>query len=142
MLMTFHFQLRQKEMMKTSLAFIVFLLWVVAITFSPLACGDGCSKEQTRALLEIRNSTNGFAFPGWDGRDCCLAPGIWCDVENGRVVSIILEEAPSNITWYPNVTLFTLFDDLEELGLYNTQIGGGLERENSYLISSSFFVLV
>ncbi|KAE8055807.1 hypothetical protein FH972_012628 [Carpinus fangiana] len=113
--------------MNTSLAFIVFLLWVVAITFSPLACGDGCSKEQTRALLEIRNSTNGFAFAGWDGRDCCLAPGIWCDVENGRVASIYLEGAPSNITWYPNVTLFILFDDLEELSLNNMQIGGGLE---------------
>jgi hypothetical protein len=74
--------------MKTSLAFIVFLLWVVAITFSPLACGDGCSKEQTRALLEIRNSTNGFAFAGWDGRDCCQADGIVCDVENGRVLEL------------------------------------------------------
>ncbi|KAE8055797.1 hypothetical protein FH972_012619 [Carpinus fangiana] len=112
-------------MMKTSLAFIVFLLWVVAITFSPLACGDVCSKEQTRALLEIRNSTNGFAFAGWDGRDCCLAPGIWC--ANGTVMRIDLVEAPSNITWYPNVTLFILFDDLEGLNLNNMQIGGGLE---------------
>jgi hypothetical protein len=128
--------------MKTSLAFIVFLLWVVAITFSPLACGDGCSKEQTRALLEIRNSTNGFAFAGWDGRDCCQAGEITCDGENGIVFQIDLEEAPSNITWYPNVTLFTLFDDLEALFLTDMQIGGGLERENSYLISSSFFVLV
>ena len=128
--------------MKNYPAFIVFLLWVVAITFSPMACGDGCSKEQTRALLEIRNSTNGFAFAGWDGRDCCKADGIVCYGENGTVVSIILEEAPSNITWYPNVTLFTLFDDLEALRLRDMQIGGGLERENSYLISSLFFVLV
>ncbi|KAE8055798.1 hypothetical protein FH972_012620 [Carpinus fangiana] len=113
--------------MKTSLAFIFSLLWVVAITFSPLACGDGCSKEQTRALLEIRNSTNGFAFAGWDGRNCCQADGIVCDVENERVVEVDLAGAPSNITWYPNVTLFTLFDDLEVLRLSNIQIGGGLE---------------
>jgi hypothetical protein len=60
----------------------------------------------------------------------------------GEYQGIILVGAPSNITWYPNVTLFTLFDDLEVLILYDMQIGGGLERENSYLISSSFFVLV
>ncbi|GLT64449.1 hypothetical protein SLA2020_369420 [Shorea laevis] len=70
--------------MKTCFAKNVFFLWVyMAIAFSPLACGEGCSKEQNRALLEIRNSTNGLAFAGWDGRDCCQADGIYCTVKWG-----------------------------------------------------------
>ncbi|XP_059441757.1 receptor-like protein 14 [Corylus avellana] len=116
--------------MKNCFAENVFLLWVTAIAFSPLACGDGCSKEQTRALLEIRNSANGLAFAGWDGRDCCEAEDIECGGTNGGVSEIILDGfgmAPSSSTWYPNVTLFTLFDELEVLYLVNMQIGGGLQ---------------
>ncbi|XP_059441760.1 receptor-like protein 14 [Corylus avellana] len=116
--------------MKNCFAENVFLLWVTAIAFSPLACGDGCSKEQTRALLEMRNSTNGFAFAGWDGRDCCEAGEINCRGTNGGVSSIHLGgygRAPPSSTWYPNVTLFTLFDELKALSLVNMQIGGGLQ---------------
>jgi hypothetical protein len=51
----------------------------MAIDFFPLACGDGCSKEQMRALLEIRNSSNGFAFTAFDGSDCCHAHEIECN---------------------------------------------------------------
>lgn len=125
--------------MKTSLAFSVILLWVIMpITlFSPLAFGNGCSKEQRRALMEIRNSSNGFAFAGWDGRDCCEAGGIYCFGRNGGVSTIRLgdsnELAPSN-TWYPNATLFALFDELELLMLDNMKIGGSLQCENSYSI--------
>jgi hypothetical protein len=58
--------------METCFAKNVIFVWIVAIALSPLACVKaGCSKEQTRALLEINNSTNGSAFAGWDGRDCC-----------------------------------------------------------------------
>jgi hypothetical protein len=80
--------------------------------------------------LEINNSTNGSAFDGWDGRDCCEASEISCGTNVGGVSFMVLEGkyASSRSTWYPNVTLFTLFDELEELSLYNMQIGGGLER--------------
>jgi hypothetical protein len=56
--------------MKTCFGNTVIFLWVMAITFFPLSCGKGCSEEQNRALLEIRNSTNGLAFADWDGRNC------------------------------------------------------------------------
>ncbi|GLT73052.1 hypothetical protein SLA2020_449380 [Shorea laevis] len=118
--------------MKTCFAKNVLLLWVLAIAFPPLACGrEGCSKEQKRALLEIRNSTNGLAFAGWDGRDCCEAGGVLCYGITGGVsiMELDLGDASSNASrWYPNVTLFTLFDELEELRLDNMQIGGGLQR--------------
>jgi hypothetical protein len=113
--------------------------WVFAIiTLSPLACVKaGCTKEQTRALLEIRNATNVFSLRDWDGRDCCEAFPITC--LTGRVSTIYLEgryylgEGSENSytlpigTWYPNVTLFTLFDELEFLKLSGMHIGGRLE---------------
>ncbi|XP_062146706.1 receptor-like protein 56 [Alnus glutinosa] len=112
----------------------VIFVWALAfIASSPLACvkAAGCTKEQTRALLEINNSTNGAAFEGWDGRNCCEVSGIECDGIAGGVSRISwageYNDTSSISTWYPNVTLFTLFDELEELLLYNMQIGGRLE---------------
>jgi hypothetical protein len=119
--------------MKTCFGNTVIFLWVMAITFFPLACGKGCSEEQNRALLEIRNSTNGLAFEHWDGRNCCEADQVLCYGRNGGVSSITLDNVTSS-TWYPNVTWFTIFEELERLGLRDMQIGGGLQRENSYLI--------
>lgn len=107
----------------------VIFVWVLAIiALSPLACVKaGCTKEQTRALLEIKNVTNASSLAGWDGRDCCEANAICC---GGGVYIIDLggnEYASSRSTWYPNVTLFTLFDELEILSLNDMQIGGGLQ---------------
>uniref|UniRef100_A0A2N9HM57 Leucine-rich repeat-containing N-terminal plant-type domain-containing protein n=1 Tax=Fagus sylvatica TaxID=28930 RepID=A0A2N9HM57_FAGSY len=68
----------------------VMLLWYIAITFLlHCAWGQGCSKEQTRALLEIRNSTNGSAFAEWDGRDCCEAVGFSCNSFGGGLLGDI-----------------------------------------------------
>jgi hypothetical protein len=110
----------------------VIFVWVLAIiALSPLACVKArCTKEQTRALLEIKNTTNASSLAGWDGRDCCEAGAIICDGITGRVHSIYLvgnDYASSRSTWYPNVTLFTLFDELEELVLDDMQIEGGLQ---------------
>ncbi|XP_062147201.1 receptor-like protein 14 [Alnus glutinosa] len=113
----------------------VIFIWVLAIiALSPLACVKaGCTKEQTRALLEIKNTTNASYLVGWDGRDCCETSGIICDGPDGipgPVVAIYLvgiNYASSRSTWYPNVTLFTLFDELEELVLEDMQIEGGLQ---------------
>ena len=115
------------------------LLWFFVITFLPCSWGQECSIEQKRALLEIRNATNGSVFADWDGRDCCNAPGITCDGIVGGVSSIYLQSdnAPSS-TWYPNVTLFTIFDELQELILNSMNIGGELKRENSNSISPWF----
>jgi hypothetical protein len=83
----------------------VIFVWALAfIASSPLACvkAAGCTKEQTRALLEIKNATNASNFAGWDGRDCCEV--IFCQGITGRVVSIYLEGnnyASSRGTWYP-----------------------------------------
>jgi hypothetical protein len=116
----------------------VIFAWVLAIiALSPLACVKaGCTKEQTRALLEIKNATNASFLAGWDGRDCCEAFPILCDGITGQVRSIYFNEnyymgenyyALSIGTWYPNVTLFTLFDELESLQLNGMHIGGRLE---------------
>ncbi|XP_062145654.1 receptor-like protein 56 [Alnus glutinosa] len=112
----------------------VIFVWALAfIASSPLACvkAAGCTKEQTRALLEINNATNASSLAGWDGRNCCEANGIYCDGIAGGVGAIYWEgeynDASSRSTWYPNVTLFTLFDELEILVLPNMQIGGSLE---------------
>jgi hypothetical protein len=106
--------------------------WVLAIiALSPLACVKaGCTKEQTRALLEMKNATNSSYLAGWDGRDCCEASPILCGgITRGvKLIVFIGEYASSRSTWYPNVTLFTLFDELEDLALVNMQIGGRLER--------------
>jgi len=113
----------------------VIFVWALAfIASSPLACvkAAGCTKEQTRALLEIKNATNASSLADWDGRNCCEVDGIYCDgIIAGGVSAIHLGEhfyASSRSTWYPNVTLFTLFDELEDLALVNMQIGGRLER--------------
>jgi hypothetical protein len=130
--------------MKTCFGNNVILLWVMAIiTAFPFACGKGCSEEQKRALMEIRNSTNGVAFADWDvRRDCCNQTyEIVCSGIAGGVSVIYLDMALPR-TWYPNVTLFTMFDELEDLSLFGMQIGGGLQRENSNLICSCFFFLL
>jgi hypothetical protein len=113
----------------------VIFVWALAfIASSPLAYikAAGCTKEQTRALLEIKNATNAFDLAGLDGRNCCKVYAIECGGIAGGVSSIYLQgeynDASSRSTWYPNVTLFTLFDELEELALFNMQIGGRLER--------------
>ncbi|KAG6674870.1 hypothetical protein I3842_15G068700 [Carya illinoinensis] len=104
----------------------------MALPFCPSAWVEaGCSKEQNRALLEIRNSTNGLAFDDFDGSHCCHSRhSIRCDKDHGKVTSIVLsmdhKKVPS-ITWYPNVTLFTLFNELEELDLGSMNIGGELQ---------------
>jgi hypothetical protein len=105
-----------------------------------LLLSKGCSEEQKKALMEIRNSTNGVAFADWDvERDCCNQTyEIACGGIAGGVSIIYLDMALPR-TWYPNVTLFTMFDELEELSLFGMQIGGGLQRENSNLICSCFF---
>ncbi|XP_062147176.1 receptor-like protein 56 [Alnus glutinosa] len=116
--------------METCFAKNVIFVWIVAIALSPLASGEECCKEQTRALLEIKNATNASSLAGWDGRDCCEASEIIdCNGIAGGVTIISLrgEYTSSRSTWYPNVTLFTLFDELEELTLSNMQIGGGLQ---------------
>ncbi len=132
------------------------LQWYIAITFLlHCAWGQGCSKEQTRALLEIRNSTNGSAFAEWDGRDCCEAVGFSCNSfgitggYSGKGIRLGKDSGsykPPSSTWYPNVTLFTLFDELVELTLNGMNIGGELKRENSNLIYISiilfYFMLV
>jgi hypothetical protein len=110
----------------------VIFVWALAfIASSPLACvkAAGCTKEQTRALLEIKNATNASFLWRWDGRDCCEANGIECDDITGGVWRMYLEGeyASSRSKWYPNVTLFTLFDELEHLKLVRIQIGGSLE---------------
>ncbi|XP_042961162.1 receptor like protein 21-like isoform X2 [Carya illinoinensis] len=111
---------------------MIFLIWFMALPFCPSAWVEaGCSKEQNRALLEIRNSTNGLAFDDFDGSHCCHSRhSIRCDKDHGKVTSIVLsmdhKKVPS-ITWYPNVTLFTLFNELEELDLGSMNIGGELQ---------------
>ncbi|XP_062145956.1 receptor-like protein 13 [Alnus glutinosa] len=112
----------------------VIFVWALAfIASSPLACvkAAGCTKEQTRVLLEIKNATNASFLADWDGRNCCEANEIYCDGIAGGVSRISWDceynDASSRSTWYPNVTLFTLFDELEDLQLRYMQIGGRLE---------------
>jgi hypothetical protein len=96
--------------MKTYFGNNVILLWVMEIIIVfPFACDKGCSEEQKRALMKIRNSTNGVAFAGWDVRkDCCNQTyEIMCGGIAGGVSVIYLDMAPLR-TWYPNVTLFTM----------------------------------
>nr|POE92889.1 putative inactive leucine-rich repeat receptor kinase xiao [Quercus suber] len=112
----------------SSFANNVILLWFIVITFLPCSWGQECSIEQKRALLEIRNSTNGSVFADWDGRDCCNAPGITCDGIDGGVSSIYLQsDNATSSKWYPNVTLFTIFDELQVLSLNSMNIGGELK---------------
>ncbi|KAG6653336.1 hypothetical protein CIPAW_05G069500 [Carya illinoinensis] len=111
---------------------VIIFLWFIALTFCPSAWVEaGCSKEQNRALLEIRNSTDGLAFDDFDGSHCCHSRhSIWCDKDHGKVTSMVLNidsmKVPS-ITWHPNVTLFTLFNELEVLDLSSMNIGGELQ---------------
>jgi hypothetical protein len=125
----------------------VIFVWALAfIASSPLACvkAAGCTKEQTRALLEIKNATNASSLADWDGRDCCEAGAITCGgIIAGGVSSIGLYgeyKASSRNTWYPNVTLFTLFEELEELILDNMQIGGGLQGTYVRTLTFLFFL--
>ncbi|KAG6653333.1 hypothetical protein CIPAW_05G069200 [Carya illinoinensis] len=111
---------------------VIIFLWFIALTFCPSAWVEaGCSKKQNRALLEIRNSTHGLAFDDFDGSHCCHSRhSIRCDKDHGKVTSMVLNmdrmKVPS-ITWYPNVTLFTLFNELEVLDLSSMNIGGELQ---------------
>lgn len=108
--------------MKVLVIYSVILAWFVS--FSPLSCrGEGgCSEKQRKALLEIRN----FTLSNWDGNDCCEFDGVVC--YDGIVEDINLQRKEKSMsrTWYPNVTSFTLFDGLYNLGMSDMQIGGDL----------------
>ncbi|KAF5448858.1 hypothetical protein F2P56_029355 [Juglans regia] len=111
---------------------MIFLIWLMALTFCPSARVEaGCSEEQNRALLEIRNSTHGLLFADLDGsRDCCSKSNILCD-DDGKVIRIFMQDdyvkPPSIFKWYPNMTLFTLFNELDFLDLSSMNIGGELQ---------------
>ncbi|XP_035540035.1 receptor-like protein 14 [Juglans regia] len=123
---------------------MIFLIWLMALTFCPSARVEaGCSEEQNRALLEIRNSTHGLLFADLDGsRDCCSKSNILCD-DDGKVIRIFMQDdyvkPPSIFKWYPNMTLFTLFNELDFLDLSSMNIGGELQVSGMGNLPSSIF---
>lgn len=104
--------------------------------------GKGCSHEEIRALLEIKNCTNGAVLSDWDEKkDCCQAEGVNCYV-TGEIYSLyMVGNTTSKTTCYPNVTSFTALTSLEELHLVDMQIGGEVQAfcelnklENLYIL--------
>ncbi|KAG7977996.1 hypothetical protein I3843_05G061100 [Carya illinoinensis] len=111
----------------------------MALTFCPSVWVEaGCSKEQNRALLEIRNSTHGLAFDDFDGSHCCHSRhSIWCDKDHVKVTSIVLSmdhmKVPS-ITWYPNDNLpSTIFSNQSKISKFKIS-GNRLEGVLSFSI--------
>ncbi|KAF5735140.1 putative Receptor like protein 1 [Tripterygium wilfordii] len=110
---------------------LVYVYRAILLCFICISCffnrSEGsCSEVQRRALLEIRNSTDDFSLSNWEGEDCCQFEGVDCEFFPG-LGAISLSRKKDSKTWYPNVTLFTVLQDLIEMGLSGVRIGGPLQ---------------
>ncbi|KAL4302550.1 hypothetical protein GQ457_10G018760 [Hibiscus cannabinus] len=95
----------------------------------------GCLEVERAALLQIKDSMTSpheSAFSNWYGEECCEWEGIecgptrihihniffhyWMDGGNGELIQ----------PWYPNLTLFAQFQELQELELPGNHIRGFL----------------
>ncbi|KAK8668907.1 hypothetical protein V6N13_106353 [Hibiscus sabdariffa] len=97
-----------------------------------LLCFDcrGCLEVERAALLQIKDSMTSpqeSAFSNWYGKECCEWEGIECDPTQIRIHKIFFHYWRDRLKpWYPNVTLFAQFEELQELELPGNHIGGFL----------------
>lgn len=116
------------------------ILVLLVIASSCLECKvTGCHDEERRDLLELKRSIN---FPNvstlsyWgysttkEEKDCCRWEGITCDSNTGHVVGIDLSFQQFQLTSCSNLTMLTVFGQLETLNLGFNHITGGIPEGN------------
>ncbi|KAL6008272.1 hypothetical protein ACLOJK_033778 [Asimina triloba] len=90
---------------------------------------EACLQEERQALLKIResiNHPNGSALSGWKGDHCCQWESIECDASTSHITRVEILDARDDAlgTWFPNLTLFSEFRELQELDLRHNLMGG------------------
>ncbi|XP_077241658.1 uncharacterized protein LOC143882118 [Tasmannia lanceolata] len=110
---------------------------VVLVLFVTACCcfyrGHACLDEERQALLQLKDSNypNNNRLDDWVGEDCCQWNGVSCSSSSSRVDTIDLSFVRNDEKgiWYPNVTLFAQFKELESLDLFSNHIGGWVMQE-------------
>ncbi|KAK3218871.1 hypothetical protein Dsin_012841 [Dipteronia sinensis] len=95
---------------------------------------EGCWEQERLALLQLKNFFNepDSSFHNWVGiSDCCQWEGVVCKNTTGRVIELDLIYARISALgkWYLNASLFSPFEELEELRLIDNSIAGFVQNE-------------
>ncbi|QCE11869.1 protein brassinosteroid insensitive 1 [Vigna unguiculata] len=102
------------------LCFLIFLLLEAL-------CSEGCRKEEREALLGLRSH---FDYANWNVEtDCCEWEGVECNSSTGRVAQLYLYGVWKSTEQYINYSHFSVFKDLKELHLEDSNIVGCVEAE-------------
>ncbi|KAL5823969.1 hypothetical protein ACOSQ4_021869 [Xanthoceras sorbifolium] len=117
------------------------LLWIwvwVIFVFVSLdgRWSQGCLEQERFALLGLKPFFNSpFYLRNWAERDhysdCCQWDRVQCNQTTNRVISLRLYRIRNEDLgeWYLNVSLFSPFQELQILDLYNNLIDGCVENE-------------
>ncbi|XP_058106538.1 uncharacterized protein LOC131249794 [Magnolia sinica] len=116
----------QKKMDGSNAYKLSVLFWSIAYCW---CWCEGCLDGERRVLLQIKesiNHPNGAALPDWVGEDCCKWELVVCDESTSHVkeLHLIRQRHESQGTWYPNVTLFSEFKQLQIIELQWNQLSG------------------
>uniref|UniRef100_A0A1D1Z9E0 LRR receptor-like serine/threonine-protein kinase ERECTA n=1 Tax=Anthurium amnicola TaxID=1678845 RepID=A0A1D1Z9E0_9ARAE len=115
---------------------LLLLLCVLCSTLWWSGRVEGCTEQERRALLQLRDSFYYPASPNlsewssWVGNDCCRWEGVSCQSDPPhRVVNIYLNSKRKEGLggWAVNGSLFVPFEELQGLQLESNQISGWLE---------------
>ncbi|KAL5850550.1 hypothetical protein ACOSQ4_008563 [Xanthoceras sorbifolium] len=104
---------------------------------------QGCLEQERLALLGLKPFFNSpFYLRNWvEGEyysDCCQWDSVECNQTTNRVIELYLGFTRNEDLgeWYLNTSLFSPFQELQILDLYNNSIAGCVENEGYLLLLS------
>ncbi|XVF01769.1 hypothetical protein REPUB_Repub04eG0117700 [Reevesia pubescens] len=104
-------------------------LFITMIICCKVGCSQGCLDEEKTVLQEIGESL-GYGYDYFDpaGRfsdDCCRWEGVDCSPTSSHVIRIFYENIKEDEEqWFPDMSLFSQLNELQELHLQGNNIGG------------------
>ncbi|KAL5803523.1 hypothetical protein ACOSQ4_031828 [Xanthoceras sorbifolium] len=115
-------------------------VWVLGVLVFMFVSLEGCLEEERVALLQLKHF---FNDPHWlqdwvegeKNSDCCQWKSVRCNDNTCRVTNLYLGKTRNQDLggWYLNASLFSTFQELEHLGLWNNFIIGFAENGGNIL---------
>jgi len=116
------------DAMKRKMKSFVRLCFLIFLLLEVMWC-EGCWKEEKEALLGLYSRLD-YDFPSNVETDCCEWEGVECNSSTGRVAQLyIFDSWWSSDKQYINYSHFSVFKDLKELHLWDSNIVGCVEAE-------------
>ncbi|KAL5738676.1 hypothetical protein ACOSP7_031437 [Xanthoceras sorbifolium] len=115
-------------------------VWVLGVLVFMFVSLEGCLEEERVALLQLKHFFNNPSMlrdwvEGEKNSDCCRWERVECNDTTGRVIKLFLYYTRNRALggWYLNASLFSTFQELESLSLWNNSIigfaeNGGLDK--------------